>query len=617
MKKNITPEEKDALTGITEEPAPFWITPRSIPLFILSLTTIAVYFPVIHNGFISYDDINYVVENPVVMARLSINGIVWAMKSVYFANWHPATWILYMTEAEVFGINPEGFHFVSLILHSLNGVLLFMVLQRLSKEPVPAFFAALLFVAHPLNVESVAWVSQQKTLLSTTFWFLALLAYAVYVEKPKVLTYTAMTVLFIIGLMAKSMLVTFPVTLLILDFYPLMRFHGVSHKDKLRIIYEKIPLLIISAAASAITVVSQKQSGAIVAISDVTITERLINGITSYAGYIKKMFYPVNLSVFYPYSDTLNYLTVGIDLSILTVAAVISVVTIRRAPYIVAGVLWYIITLLPVSQIVQIGGASISDRYAYVPLIGLFTALTTGAWNTVKKDNPIRKFLAVSVLVIIIILGCISSKQLSYWRDSGALFKHSIDVTYGNYVAYNEYGMYLKEKEEIKAAIDMFKEGLRYAPNNKILNLNMWDALIRAGKANEAQKHLHAALPLFTEGGNIAGLKDLAIKLLRKRDYTMSAAYFSLLTTLNPDDADNFNYLGLSYLALKDYEKAKTVLQAGLKGHPKRADLHLHMGLALRECGETAASENQFAEAVKLNPALSEVIRDLSDGRKK
>ncbi|MBF0464458.1 MAG: tetratricopeptide repeat protein [Nitrospirae bacterium] len=616
MKKNITSEIKGALSGITEEPAPFWIKPLSIPLFILSLTA-AVYFPVIHNGFISYDDINYVIENPVVIAGLTLNGFVWALKSVYFANWHPATWILYMTEAEVFGINPQGFHFVSMLLHGINGLLLFMVLQRLSKEPVPAFWAAMLFVVHPLNVESVAWVSQQKTLLSTTFWFLALLAYAVFVEKPKVLTYIVITVLFIIGLMAKPMLVTFPVTLLILDFYPLKRFHGVSFKVKLRIICEKIPLFIITAAASLITVVSQKQSGAIVAISDVTIPERLINGITSYAGYIKKMFYPVNLSVFYPYSDTINYLTAGIDLSLLTTVAVISIDTIKRAPYIAAGFLWYVVTLLPVSQIVQIGGASISDRYAYVPLIGLFIALATGAWNTVKKDNSMRKFFAVSAFVIIITLGCISSKQLSYWRDSGALFKHSIDVTYGNYVAYNEYGMYLKEKGETNAAIDMFKEGLRYAPNNKTLNFNVWDALLRAGKANEAQKHLQVALPMFTEGGNTAGLKDIAIKLLRKRDYKMSAAYFSLLTSLNPGDADNFNYLGLSYLALKDYEKAKAVLQAGLRSFPKRADLHLHLGLALRECGETAASESHFAEAVKLNPALTGVIRDLNDGRKK
>ncbi|QWR76331.1 glycosyltransferase family 39 protein [Candidatus Magnetomonas plexicatena] len=587
----------------------FW---AALPLLIL--TAIAVYFRIIHNDFISYDDINYVVENPAVKAGLTLDGIVWALKSVYFANWHPATWILYMTEAQVFAVNPQGFHFVSLLLHGINGALLFSVLYRLSNESVPSLFAALLFVVHPLNVESVAWVSQQKTLLSTTFWFLALLAYTKYVEKPKVLTYIAMTVLFIIGLMAKPMLVTFPITLLILDFYPLRRFQGVSLKVKIRLIYEKIPLFIISAAASLITIISQKQSGAIVAVSDVTIPERLINGVTSYAGYIKKMFYPVNLSVFYPYSDTINYLTVGTDILILTAVTVISVVTIKRAPYIAAGFLWYLVTLLPVSQIVQIGGASLSDRYAYVPLIGLFTALTIGAWSTVTKNN--QKFAVSVFMIMIITLGSISAKQLSYWKDSGALFKHSIDVTEGNYVAYNEYGMYLKDKGEINTAVDMFKEGLRYAPNNKILNFNMWDVLLRVGKTNEAQRHIQAALPLFTEGGNIPALKDLAVKLIRKHDYTMSSAYFSLLTTLNPNDADNFNYLGLSYLALKDYERAKAVLQTGIKNHPKRADLHLHMGLTLKEIGDTAASENQFAEAVKLNPALIGVIKGLSDDKK-
>ncbi|MEO5358140.1 MAG: tetratricopeptide repeat protein [Nitrospirae bacterium YQR-1] len=553
---------------------------------ILALVAVVLYLPVIRNDFISYDDINYVVENPAVKAGLTLNGIMWAMKSVYFANWHPATWILYMTEAQVFGVSPQGFHLVSLILHAVNGVLLFRVLCRLMKKAVPAFLGALLFVVHPINVESVAWVSQQKTLLSTTFWFFSLITYITYVEKQKVFTYIAVTVFFIIGLMAKPMLVTLPVTLLILDFYPLQRVGGVSLNEKLKVIYEKIPLFVISIAASVVTAVSQKQSGAIVAISSVSVSERLINAVTSYAGYIKKMLYPVNLSVFYPIMDTVNFLTAGTDIFMLIVITATAVVFIKRAPYVAAGFLWYVVTLLPVSQIVQIGGASLSDRYAYVPLIGLFATAAAFACKQVYTGKLKKYVVVVGLLIVVIALSYMSVKQLSYWRDSGTLFKHSTEVTTGNYVACNEYGMYLKDKGDIDGAVEMFRRGLSYAPGSRVLHFNMWDALLRKGDTDEAQKHLYIALSSGDSAENLSAIKDLGVKLLKQHNYALSAAYFSVVISLSPKDADGYNYLGLSYLGLKEYDKAKLVFQRGLKIYPDRSDFKFHMGLATKALTE-------------------------------
>ena len=349
--------------------------PRLVAL-LLALTTLLVYLPVTRNGFLDYDDDDYVTNNQIVQNGLTFNGIQWAFTTFHASNWHPLTWLSHMTDCELFGLNPAAHHFINVLFHAANAALLFALLFRLTGILWPAAFIAALFAWHPLHVESVAWIAERKDVLSTFFALLSLLSYAKFARENCRCSFWFALIFFALGLMAKPMLVTLPFIMLLLDFWPIQRF---NHSTIQRLIVEKIPFFIITGISSLITFIAQHSGDAIVSFKNVPLPYRLENMFVAYAGYLQKIFWPENLAVVYPLPETISARAVTTAGAVLFIISVGAWLWRKRAPYLTAGWLWFLGMLVPVIGLVQVGGAALADRYTYLPATGIFIAFTFGA----------------------------------------------------------------------------------------------------------------------------------------------------------------------------------------------------------------------------------------------
>ncbi|MBF0517586.1 MAG: hypothetical protein HQK97_10825, partial [Nitrospirae bacterium] len=403
---------------------------------VLVLATAAAYFPVWNNDFVSYDDYKYTSGNPFIKDGLTPASIKWAFSTCYFSNWHPITWISHMADISLYGFAPRGHHITSLLIHVINGVLLFFVLYLMtdaappsSRRTLTCAAAAALFVVHPLNVESVAWVAERKNCLCAFFWFITLIAYLRFVRQQTLLRYLGVLGLFSLALMSKAMAVTLPFTLLLLDFWPLGRFKAhqsvIAQYPLAGLIAEKIPFLVLSYLSSVITIYAQRQEGAIISLGQLPLSSRLVNAIMSYAGYIRKLFVPMRLAVFYPYIEEKSILAI-VSASLVVIAITIFVFIKRKtAPYLLMGWLWYLGTLVPVIQVVQVGTASMADRYMYIPAIGLFIMISWGGRDILTAVGlPHKKLIATALAAAIFIAAVVTTqRQTAYWRDSATLYK--------------------------------------------------------------------------------------------------------------------------------------------------------------------------------------------------
>ena len=357
---------------------------KSVVVLLLVVVVLIAYGTVWHFDFVNIDDDFYVTENAQIQQGLSLDSVLWAMTTIEEANWHPLTWLSHMMDVQLFGLNPGGHHLTNLLLHIANVLLLFGVLQQMTGAVWLSALVAALFALHPLNVESVAWVAQRKTVLSTMFWLLTVLAYVRYVKKPNWGRYLGMMGIFVLGLMAKPMLVTLPCVLLLLDYWPLKRLGKDSKEfwERLpRLAAEKLPLLIPVAAISVVTLEAQSQAGAISTWEWLPLGTRVANAVAAYGLYLKKMLWPMDLAVFYPHpGNSLEVWPVALAALLLVILSLGVWWQGRRSRYLVVGWFWYLGTLLPVSGLIQVGGQAMADRYAYVPLMGLFIILV---WGTV------------------------------------------------------------------------------------------------------------------------------------------------------------------------------------------------------------------------------------------
>ena len=418
---------------------------------LLAAAVLAAYWTVIGFDFIALDDNLYVVENQHIQKGLSYKGIAWAMTTFDTTNWHPLTWLSFMTDYEIYGLNAAGYHGTSLFLHILNVIFLFLLLQRMTGEDGKSALVAALFAVHPLNIESVVWIAERKNLLSTFFWILTILAYVRYAEKPEWRRYWPVLLFFVLGLMAKPTLVTLPFVLMLLDYWPLQRLsllrrdqsEGIPERAERRkllipLLVEKAPLILIALLSAWVTFHAARAGGAVKAISVFPLVGRIENAFISYAMYLVKMVWPTDLAIFYPYPAVRPFWQVA--LSILFVAAVTGFVCLkgRTHRYLVTGWFWYGITLFPVIGIVQVGFQSMANRYAYVSLIGIFVILTWGIPELVKGFSGRRYLPAVSVAVILAFAFCTMS-ALPDWKNSEAAFRQALNVTRNNHIA--EIGM--------------------------------------------------------------------------------------------------------------------------------------------------------------------------------
>ena len=424
---------------------------------------VVAYYPVLGNGFINFDDPSYVTANSKVQEGLSPDDIRWAFTTFYFYNWHPLTWTSHMLDIELFGLNPAGHHAMSLLLHIANSLLLFSLFRTMTGETIKSLFLAGLFALHPLHVEPVAWISGRKDLLSTFFGLLSMLLYVRYTRITKWSSYALCLLLFAAGLMAKPMLVTLPLMLLLMDFWPLGRMSTVAGEGRplSRLLAEKVPFLVLSIASSLITYLAQQQArevargGSLIA----NISLALVN----YGRYILKMFWPLKLAAFYPYSPPSTWQT-GLALAAVLIITAAALWNARRLPWLAFGWLWYLVTLAPVAGFVRIGQHSMADRYTYIPLIGLFVIVVWGGASLAARLSISRRAAAAGLSAIIIVCAALTNLQAATWHDSVTLFSHALEITENNSLAHKNLGTALAKRGELAAALDHVTESLRIQP---------------------------------------------------------------------------------------------------------------------------------------------------------
>lgn len=464
----------------------------------LSLLTPAIFWQLVHCDFVNFDDNLYVTDNIHVRAGLNWDTIRWAFTSTVASNWHPLTWISHALDFQLYGLQPAGHHLTNLLFHTANAVLLFIWLWRLTGAVWHSALVAALFAWHPLHVESVAWVAERKDVLSTFFLMLTLLSH----ERFKVrglrfkVWYALALVFFVLGLLAKPMLVTLPFVLLLVDFWNGDK-NATMPISKLpwnKWVVEKIPFFALSAASCAVTFYAQKTGGAVQSFEHLSPGERLKNAIVSYCLYIGKTFWPKNLAVFYPQTSREAWEVAGAAIVLLTITFFVAT-QINRRRYLALGWFWFLGTLVPVIGIIQVGGQSMADRYSYVPLIGLFIMLVWGLAELAAWSNRRKEAIGVACVAL---AGCgwATSRQTSYWRDSESLFKHDIQVAGPTVVVCSNLGTFLMTHNRSDEALSYFTEALNIAPNLASTHSNVGFVLIKTGKTDEGIQQLQKALEL-------------------------------------------------------------------------------------------------------------------------
>ena len=449
----------------------------------LAVIVLAVYSQVISHQFLSYDDNVYVVNNPHVASGITYKNILWAFTSYYVANWHPITWLSHMADVQFYGMNPRGHHITNVIIHTLSSLILLLFLFRSTGSLWRSSFVAALFALHPLHVESVAWVAERKDVLSAFFGFLSLLLYSESVTRHKPALYFLSLLSFVLGLMSKPMLVTLPVIMLLMDYWPLNRY---SHEGQglkqfsarvTTLIKEKSIFIFCSVTSAVITIYVQGTSGAIKSFEVIPFGSRVENALIAYVKYIGKTLWPIDLAVLYPMPLNFPLWEVIVSLVILLIMSSAIILAGRHRHYLAVGWLWFLITLLPVIGLIQVGTQSMADRYSYIPVIGLFIMIAWGVSDFLVGFQYGKGVLALLAGLIIISLTVLTRQQISYWQDNISLYRHTLQVTTDNDKINTNLGVALAEKGELNAAIHEFQEALRINPNNRQARNNLGIAL--------------------------------------------------------------------------------------------------------------------------------------------
>ncbi|MGA1839550.1 MAG: tetratricopeptide repeat protein [bacterium] len=605
-----------------------------ICLFLIILTYVS-FSRILKNGFINFDDIEYVVKNPRVNSGITFEGIKWAFTKFHFYNWHPLTWISHMADYEIYGLNAGGHHLTSLLLHILNTLLLFIVLKWITGSVWRSAFIAFLFAVHPLHVESVAWVSERKDVLSTLFWILTIWAYAYYAENKGINRYLLTLFCFAFGLMAKPMLVTLPFVLLLLDYWPLRRIKFLYSGDERNpqtdkdfdrdfkkasfsnLVLEKIPFLTLSIITCFLTFFAQKYGGAVKSLDLFPLNLRIANALVSYLNYIIKMFLPINLAILYPYSEILpiwRVLTAGF---LLIGSFIIVIRKSGRYPYLLTGWLWYIGTLIPVIGLVQVGLQSMADRYTYIPMIGLFIIIIWGISDIIQVFFIGRNTVAGFSILIIAILITSTWLQTGYWFDTETLLEHTIKVTDRNYLAYNGLGVALIEQGRTKEGIDNLYKALQIKHDYAEAHKNLGIALVNQGKLDEAISHYEEALSTSPDSEILHN--SIGIALFKKGAIENSIAHFSEAVRIWPGYVRAHNNLGIALSSQGNIQDAILHYKNALKIKPDYAEAHFNMGIALEKLGRNEEAIIHYTEAIKIKPDYDRArynLRNLNYGSK-
>jgi tetratricopeptide (TPR) repeat protein len=507
-----------------------------------------------------------------------------------------------MLDRSLFGAGPAGFHLVNVALHIANTILLFLVLKKYSKSIWASFFVAALFGLHPSHVESVAWVTERKDVLSALFWLLTMLAYIRYVEIPNSRRYVIVCVVFALGLMSKSMLVTLPLSLLLMDYWPLGRLWpkdngaGVSIG---RLIREKIPLLVSSVLVCVVTVIAQKNAGAVSKIDIVPFGERLGNALVSYCDYILKMFWPADLAVYYPHPiKSLAGWKVAAALAVL-LTITIAVTLLRRRRYLLVGWLWFLGTLVPVIGLVQVGSQAMADRYTYLPLTGIFIMLVWLSSDILSQWRHRQLIAGVAGSVVLGLLGATTFVQVGYWRDTVTLFEHSAAATPDNVIVHMYLGTGFAQKGDAESALREFKAALRFEPNETRTFYNIGLVLTSLGRTDEAIGYFNRILEF--KPGDADTCAALASIWAAKGEFERAIGSYRQGLKYNPNDTALREALALMLLQLHQLDEAITELEQAVKIKADSA-AYCNLGIAFAQKGQMSRAAEYYAKSIQLEP---------------
>ena len=495
----------------------------------LLLATFAVYAQVRNFDFVNYDDSDFITGNPNVRQGLTAHGLEWALTTNYQGNWVPLTWVSHMLDCQFFGLDSGWHHLHNVLLHALAAVMLCMFLERATGTRWRSALAAFLFALHPLHVQSVAWVAERKDVLSACFWFLTLWLYVRYAERPGTGRYLAVALSFWLGLMAKPMMVTLPFVLLLLDYWPLARLAQRGRKA----IWEKLPLLGLAGVATAITYLAQKHAESV---NLIPLEARLANAAHSYALYILQTFWPARLAILYPYPRGFAFaflplLAAGVLLAVVTAGVI---VLRRRAPYLLMGWGWFVVTLVPVIGLVQVGDQAHADRYMYIPMVGLLVMLIWGAAEILEMLRV--KKLAIPLAVAACLASAVVSwVQIKYWSNSETLFRRALAVTNDNKIANNNLGSYLMSSGRLSEALPYFETAVRIDPEYPAARNNLGIALGRMGRLPDAIAQLQIAVRLWPDAPDPH--TNLGTALAQAGRLPEAADQFEAALRMDPNDA--------------------------------------------------------------------------------
>jgi Tfp pilus assembly protein PilF len=580
-----------------------------ISLFLI-VATLLVFWQVRNHDFLNFDDNLYVTQNPHVRAGLTADGIAWAFKDSSTGTWHPLTWLSLMLDSQLYGINPGAFHLTGLFFHVVNALLVFLVFFRMTGARLRSGFVAALFALHPLHVESVSWIAERKDVLSTFFWLLTMWTYIRYVEKPGIFRYAFMLLFFVLGLLAKPMLVTLPFVLLLVDYWPLCRIQKNSSLRISRLVLEKIPLIALAGISSGLTFFYQRASGAMSSSEILTFSRRAANSTVSYVDYIDKMFWPVNLSVFYPFPVTIPVWKLTASLLFLVCMSFIVIRQARRAPWFPVGWFWYLGTLVPVIGLVQVGAQAQADRYTYVPLIGLFVVIAWGLPDLLPRrwisERYARAVLPILVIGFFSFLIFISRSQAQYWQNSVTLFEHALDVTTDNAVAHDQLGIVLCGEGKTEEGVTNFNEALRINPAFTDAHINLGNALVTQGKIQEAISHYTFALNIYPN--DATAQNDLANALISTGKVQDAITHYLEAIRLKDDYMDAHANLGLALAGQGKIQDAIEQYAIALKINPEAAAPHLNLGFAYLAIGNQSAALEQYKILEKQDAEIAKML---------
>ncbi len=562
----------------------------SLVMSLLAILTLATYWPVQYHEFVAYDDQYYVSENYRVQSGFTAQSVIGTFRDVHTGHWHPLTMLSHMADWEMFEKNAGGHHWTSVILHVLNTLLLFLLLWMMTGATWRSAFVAALFAVHPINVESVAWIAERKNVLSTFFWLLTMICYVRYVRAPSWTRYWPVAVCFAMGLMSKPMLVTLPFVLLLMDYWPLNRLdlQGLQHQDTHLLLFpkagisslvlEKAPLFCLSVASMAITIHAAKSARAIYGFDITALSERFSNMIVSYGLYIKKLFWPTDLAVFYPYT-ALPWWQVSSAAILLVAATIFACRYFREYPYIFAGWFWYLGTLVPVIGLVRVGSQSMADRYAYVPFIGLFVIIAWGVPNVLSRLRQSRKFTFFIFISLIAIYTASTAIRIGDWRDTTSLFESALRNNPENFIAHTVLGSIESEKGNYGKAFSYYRSAIELNPKY-------------------ARTYCHAGTAY-----------------LRLGDYEQARSYYQKAIAVDEKFADAYYNLGVLNLTANRHQEAIRYFDQYLEIKPEEFKAYLNLGIMLLETGRIDDAVRHFEKAMELNPKSPQARKGLMVSR--